>query len=174
MTLNFTETLPDALRSIRHTGEYYEFIVHEKEMPLQDPMLNMMITQYGNSKWNVVDLLNAQYSTVLPEKFDLYNWLHYNDNDEVAYFLNEVGSNTLTHSEFKAPHAFRIWLGTNGFIIGVQQNGKGFNAKEVDEKQIKSNEGAAFTFFRNCRSTIFFDNVQETRIVFMEYRFYNV
>ena len=170
MTLHFAKTLPEALQSIGHNGEYHEFIVHENEIPLQEHMLNMMITQYGNSKWNVVDLLNAQYSHVLSDKFDLYNWLHYNENDEVSYFLNEAGSNTLNYSDFGAPHAFRIWLGTKGFVVGVQQNGQGFNAREIHEKRIKSNKGAAFTFFRNCKNIIFFDNADEARIVFMEYK----
>ena len=104
-------------------------------------------------------------------KFDLYNWLEFNSKDEVAYFLNEAGSNCLTYSDHKTPHKFHLWLGSKGFIIGIEQLGTGFNASEINEKKIKDNEGAAFEFFRNCQSEIFFDDSQKAKIVYMEHLF---
>jgi hypothetical protein len=38
-------------------------------------------------------------------------------------------------------------------------------------QKIKTNEGAAFEFFRKSQSKIFFDDPHDARMVFMEYRF---
>ena len=59
-----------------------------------------------------------------------------------------------------------MWLGKKGFVIGISQKGEGFSAVEVDDKKIKTNEGAAFDFFRNCKGEIFFDNPQQVRMVY--------
>lgn len=163
MTIHFTKNLPQALQNIGTWG-YHESVVHDKEEARDDDVLGV----YGDAKWKIVDILNEQYSTILNDKFDLHNWLNHNVSDEVAYFINEVGSNTLSHSQFKAPHKFHLWLGREGFIIGVEQKGTGFDAEQVHQNLIKDNEGAAFDFFRNCKSEIFFDDKNETRTVFME------
>jgi len=158
MTLHFNKNIQEALRNI---GEYehQELFVHDQESTSQ------IIEHYGKQKWQVVDLINQKFNS----KFDLYNWLEFNQNDEVAYFLNEAGSNCLNYSDHKIPHKFHLWLGSKGFIIGIEQLGKGFNALEIEEKRIRNNEGAAFQFFRNCRSSIFFDNAEEAKVVFMEF-----
>ena len=114
-------------------------------------------------------MLNQKYSRLLENGFDLYNWLNYQNKDEVAYFLNEAGSNALNYSQFKAPSKFHLWFGKKGFIIGIEQKGQGFNASKVDSERLKDNQGAAFDFFRNCKSKIFFDNDQDAKIVYMEY-----
>ena len=127
--------------------------------------------EYAESKWQIVEIINQNYSKVLKNKFDLYNWLYHNKNDEVAYFLNEAGSNALNYSEFKMPAKFHLWLGYKGFIIGIEQQGRGFNAAKIDQEKIRENEGAAFQFYRNCKSIVFFDNPKEARIVYLVYLF---
>ncbi len=162
MALYSMKTLPEALKEIEHTN-YYKLPVHE----LAQKRINKTISRYGNAKWKIVDILNEKFKT----NFDLYNWLLFNEQDEVAYFLNEAGSNALSYSKYKAPSAFHLWLGEKGFVIGVEQQGKGFNAEKINREGLKENEGAAFAFFRKCRSVIFFDNPKDARIVLMEFIF---
>ena len=124
------------------------------------------IELYGNAKWAIVDLLNEKYSFRFAAPIDLYHWLYFQEHDEVAYFLNEAGSNVLNYGENKLPSAFHLWLGEKGFIIGIEQEGKGFNAIQIDELHLKENEGAGFEFFRNCHATIFFDNPQNANVIY--------
>lgn len=169
MVLNFRRTFLEALSSIKYQGKHKELLVHGEEREINDH--SEIIEVYGNSKWKVVDLINEHYSSVLNKKFDLYNWLHHNEEDELAYFLSEAGSNCLSHSQFKAPHKFHLWLGEKGFIVGIEQLGKGFPAELVHKKRIKQNEGAAFEFFEKCQSQIFFDDPHDAKMIFMEYTF---
>ena len=118
--------------------------------------------EYHDSKFAIVELINDKYGT----KFDHENWLHYKESDEVSYFLNEAGSNSLHHSEFKAPYRLCLWLGENGFMISIEQKGKGFDASFVDSHRIKENEGAAFEFYRKCKGEVFFDDEKETRVIY--------
>ncbi|MEW5896343.1 MAG: hypothetical protein AB1668_01505 [Nanoarchaeota archaeon] len=168
MVLCFQKDLLQALEHIDFTA-YHEFVVHplERRRTIDS---DEIIERYGAVKWEIVDMLNQEYSTILENNFDLYNWLNENSNDELAYFLNEAGSNVLGYSDFGAPYKFHLWLGKKGFILGIEQKGKGFNAEEVCNKKIKENEGAAFNFFRNCRSEIFFDDSKNARTVFMLFK----
>ncbi len=164
MTLNFEHNLQLALEEIQTDG-YHEMIIHDKEEVKDYMNACEIVDTYGNAKHEIVDLINQRYNT----NFDLYNWIEKDINDEVAYFINEVGSNALNHSEFKAPSKFHLWFGKKGFIIAVEQLGIGFNAEEVYEKKIKTNEGRAFGFFNICKGKIFFDDSKNARIVFIEY-----
>ena len=165
MALHFTKTLQEALEEIEFK-ENHQFVIHDKEEERIDH--DNVISVYGEAKWKIVDLLNQQYSTILKDKFDLYNWLNKNKDDEVSYFLNEVGSNSLAHSQFKAPYKFHLWLGAKGFIIGIEQKGEGFNAELVNINRIKENEGAAFEFFRSSKSEIFFDDIENAKMVYLQ------
>ena len=169
MGIYFQRTLQKSLDSIK-AKDYKELEIHPHQIIRTNNPNNssQIIEVYGNAKWAVVDLLNEQYSKILKNKFDLYNWLHHNENDEVAYFLNEAGSNCLNYSEFKAPSTFHLWLGENGFLIGIEQQGRGFNAVKIDENKIKENEGAAFNFFRNCKGKVFFDDGENAKIIYFE------
>ena len=167
MTLIFNKTVQGALKEI-DTYQYQEFMVNE---PNQPTPLGSIPNNYAESKWQIVEMLNQTYSQILKNKFDLYNWLYHHKEDEVAYFLNETGSNALNYSEFKIPSKFHLWLGSKGFIIGIEQQGWGFNAAKIDKEKIKEKEGAAFEFYRNCKSTVFFDNPEEARIVYLVYLF---
>ncbi|MBT3814480.1 hypothetical protein HOE37_03000 [Candidatus Woesearchaeota archaeon] len=164
MTLHFTHNLQEAQSNIQAEG-YHEIIVHDKEEPKDYMNSCDIVEKYGNAKHEIVELINQVYN----KSFNHHNWINKNLEDEVAYFINEVGSNSLNHSEFKAPHKFHVWFGKQGFIVAVEQLGKGFNAEDVHENKIKSNEGRAFEFFNNCKSKIFFDDSKEAKIVFMEH-----
>jgi len=168
MVLNFTKILQQALENIDFT-EHHEFTVYDLAKERTHLNSDEVIELYGNTKWKVVDILNEKYSV----KFDLHNWLYKNKNDEVAYFINEVGSNSLSYSQFKAPYRFHLWLGKKGFILGIEQKGQGFNAQHIHENRIQQNEGAAFNFFRECKSKIFFDDPQNVRVVFMHCKLNN-
>ena len=167
MVLAFTVTLDTSLKEIDpHT--YREFIIHSKTEKKTFHNACEIVERHGQVKWQGIELLNEHYGTT----FCLSHWLHeqgYTGDDDVSSFLNEAGSNVLSHSEFKAPWKFHLWLGKQGFIIGIQQKGRGFNAREIDEKRIKQNEGAAFEFFRRCRSMVFFDDSKNARIVYFKF-----
>ncbi len=163
MVVSLTANLSSALQDIEFTSDYHEFPLHLQEQLRTDEIL----TPYGAAKWGIIDLLNQRYSSLLPDKFDLYHWLSENTEDEVAYFLNEAGSNSLTHSQYKAPSKFRLWLGKKSFVIAIEQQGKGFPAEEVS----RSTPGGFFNFFKNSKSVVFFDNPQEARIVFLQFSF---
>ncbi len=160
MVINFTKRLQQALENIRYQ-DYHQLPVHSEEQKRSDEIIGI----YGDAKWKVVHLLKESYG--LPT--DLHNWLYFDERDEVAYFLNEAGSNALNYSDYRAPSYFHVWLGTKGFVIGIEQKGNGFDAHHVHRKRIKDNEGAAFDFYRKCRSSVFFDDPKNARIVFMEY-----
>ncbi len=167
MVLHFQKTLKEALQEIsfreyQEFKSYHGFVIHDKEEAARHN--NEFISKYGDAKWAIVDMLNKKFAN----NFDLINWLHYNENDELAYFLNEAGSNSLSHSEFKAPYKFHLWTGNEGFVVGIEQKGKGFDAQEVNEKFIMDNEGAAFDFFRRCRGQVFFDNCCDARVIYFQ------
>ncbi len=166
MTLSFHHTLPQALENIQFTGNQTTFPIH----PQSSTRTEETIVKYGHAKWAIVDKLNKQYSVILNAEFNLYHWLHYNEHDEVAYFLNEAGSNALNHSEFKMPSHFHLWMGTKGFVIGIEQQGKGFDAEKIDQEKIKEGEGAAFEFYRKCKGIVFFDEPEKARVVYLEGR----
>ena len=171
MVLHFRKSFLESLKGISYQKKHHEFMIHQEAEERTEHNFPGIIQRYGETKWKVVDILNEYYNSLLPQKFDLYNWLHGQESDELAYFLNEAGSNCLNHSQFKSPHKFHVWLGERGFIVGIEQLGKGFPAELVHKKRIKQNEGAAFGFFEKCRSSIFFDDPKDAKMVFMEYRF---
>lgn len=164
MVIHFQQTLSIALEHINFNGKQTTIPIH----PHQTKRTDEIITHYGNAKWTIVDLLNQRYSTILNTEFNLHHWLYYNEHDEVAYFLNEAGSNALNYAEFKAPSHFHLWMGKKGFVIGIKQQGKGFNARKIDEEKIKEGAGAAFEFFRKCKGTVFFDEPEKARVVYLE------
>ena len=164
MVIHFTKTVQDALKTISFTS-YHEFLIHHEESATEHSQ--ELISKYGDAKWAIVDLLNKKFS----QNSDLINWLHHNQEDELSYFLNEVGSNVLNYSEFKAPYKFHLWVGSHGFVVGVEQKGTSFNAELIERECMKDNEGAAFDFFRKCKSSIFFDDARSARIVYFEHKF---
>ena len=171
MVLHFTKTLSQALENIGYTREYYEFLVYELEEIRTHMISDEVIGQYGNAKWAIVDILNEKYGALLFNKFDLHHWLEKNQEDEVAYFLNEAGSNSLNYSEFLAPWRFHLWLGKKGFVIGVEQKGAGLNVEKVNGEKLKENKGGAFAFFRECKNVVFFDDRENAKIVYLELTF---
>ena len=134
MVIFFNEDLNQVLRETDYSGEKKELIIHAEEAEAPH---SKILNEYGQAKWQIVDLLNQKYSHLLKDKFDLYNWLNHNESDEVAYFLNEAGSNCLNYSELKAPYKFHLWLGKKGFIIGIEQKGKGFDAEKVHQENLQ-------------------------------------
>ncbi len=170
MVLSFTKTLSQALEEIELAKQEI-FPVHKSMVERDQNNNHLIIQRYGKAKWAIVDQLNGEYSAILNRKFDLYNWLYFQEDDEVAYFLNEVGNNSLHYSQFKAPAKFHLWKGKKGFVLGIEQFGQGFDAMYVDKNNIKQTAGAAFDFFRKCRSEIFFDDPKNAKIVFMQYKF---
>lgn len=170
MVLCFTRTLPQALENIGFSGGYHELPIYEPEIVRTNLVSDEIIETYGKAKWAVIDILNERYRAILPDRFDLHNWLEKKDHDEVAYFLNEAGSNTLNYSQFLAPRRFHLWLGGKGFVVGIEQKGISFNAAKINEEKIRQHQGGAFDFFRRCKSAIFFDDPEAARVVYLEVR----
>ncbi|HIG93070.1 TPA: hypothetical protein HA242_06575 [Candidatus Woesearchaeota archaeon] len=168
MVLHFQLSLPQALELI-DVDKNIQFPIQIQLEKRTIHNSNILLSKYGEIKWKIVDSLNQKYSALLPSPFDLYNWLNKNTKDEVAYFLNEAGSNALSYAQHQIPSQFHLYLGKKGFIIAIEQQGQSFNPIEIDEKNIKENEGAGFTFFRNSKSTIFFDNPLQASIIYFLY-----
>lgn len=167
MSIRFHKTLSETLKKIK-LQKYHRLLVHELETVRTIKTSDEVIDHYGKAKWKIVDLLNEHYPKKLKTPFDLYNWLHKKKDDEVSYFLSEAGSNCLNYATFKAPSQFHLWLGEKGFVIGIEQKGNSFPARTINEEKIKDHGGAAFTFFRNCKSSIFFNHPDKATIVYME------
>ena len=177
MVLHFKKSISESLENIHspvniHPLKYHRLPVYDAEVVRTHVISDAVIEQYGHAKWAVVDLLNEEYGAILFNKYDLHHWLEKNQDDEVAYFLNEAGSNSLNYSQFLAPSCFHLWLGKKGFVIGIEQKGKGFNAVKINEEKIKEHQGRAFSFFRECKNAVFFDNAYDAKIVYLEVRFY--
>lgn len=172
MALDFTRSLHEALANIHFDGpNYHEFSIHSNEEERSHHTTDDVMELYGDSKWSIAHLLNQRYGLLFKTPVDLLNWLNHNKDDEVSYFLNEAGSNVLNYAEFKAPSKFHLWLGEKGFLIGVEQKGDSFNAKHIHDNSVKQNKGAAFEFFKTSKGIVFFDNPEETRVVYFEYIF---
>ena len=91
MVICFDSFLPDFITKIKdHTYQQFQVHTHHQERLEQDKEI---LQKYHDAKWVIVDLINQHYH--LPEPINLYNWLHHNQNDEVAFFLSEAGSSTL-------------------------------------------------------------------------------
>ena len=146
MAIDFNKTLQQALENIGFSGGYYELPIYELETVRTNIISDEIIETYGNAKWAVIDILNEKYGALLSDKFNLHNWLEKKDSDEVAYFLNEAGSNSLNYSQFLTPRRFHLWLGGKGFVIGIEQKGDGFNAVKIHEEKLHRHLGGAFNF----------------------------
>jgi len=163
MAICFKTTLTEALEKIQHHSSH-TFPIHNRHK-VRDVFSSCdIIDKYGQQKWAVVELLNKTYGA----KFDLYNWITQIVTEEVAYFLNEAGSNSLNYTEYKAPDNFSLWLGKKGFIISIEQQGTGFDAQRIHQLEIKENEGAGFDFFRNCKGKVFFDDHENAKIIYLQ------
>ena len=163
MVICFETTLIKALGHIQYKSGR-TFPIHNQKL-VRDVFSSCdIIDKYGQQKWAVVELLNKTYGT----KFDLYNWINQVATDEVAYFLNEAGSNSLNYTEYKAPDNFSLWLGKKGFTISIEQRGVGFDAQRIHQLEIKENEGAGFDFFRNCKGKVFFDDHENAKIIYLQ------
>jgi len=152
VAVNPSKTLAEALINIGNSieKEQYAELVMPTAQDFQDRL------------WEIVDMLNEQYSQLLSSPFDLYNWMNHNREDEVAYFLNEASSNVINHAEF--PLTIQLWMGKKGFIIAVKQARKSFNAAEIAP-------GGGFAFFNECKNSIFWDDFLQAKIVYLEYLF---
>ena len=149
MPLDFQQSLPEAFSNIGFQ-EHHSF------------------AEYGQAQWSIIDVVNDRYNTILKDKFDLYHWLWYHEEDELAYFLIEAGSNAFHGDQNqvgqKVP-TFHLWLGSRGFIVGVQQE-KAFPALELFSQRTETGGSA---FFQRAKRVIFFDNPSKTKTVYFLY-----
>jgi hypothetical protein len=167
MALHFNHNLGKALNEIDFIEENEEFPVHQDEEFRMLTNSCDIIEKYGNAKQSIVKLINEVYGL----QISLESWIDDDIHDEVSYFLSEAGSNSLNYSQFKAPEKFKTWFGKKGFVVAIEQKGAGFNPKQVNEEDIKHNEGRAFEFYRNCKGKIFFDDPENANIVYLQFMF---
>ncbi|PIN74339.1 hypothetical protein COV20_00240 [Candidatus Woesearchaeota archaeon CG10_big_fil_rev_8_21_14_0_10_45_16] len=161
MVLDFNIGLPEALARIE-LFEQRNFTVYEEEQERTYHSSDDILERYAEAKARIVEVINEKFGT----SYNLKNWIDKKE-DEVAGFLNEAGSNVLANSSYKCPYAFHLWIGRKGFIISVEQKGRGFDAVEVARKGIKENKGGGFAFYRRCKGIVFFDDVKEARKVYL-------
>ena len=96
MVIHFQKTLLESLNTIKFK-EYHKFPINNQYELRTLKNSDKIVGKYGEAKWKVVELLNEK----LRHNFNLHNWLNQNKKDEVAYFLNEAGSNCLNYSKGK-------------------------------------------------------------------------
>ena len=168
MVLDFTRILNDSLLTIGSTKETAEFVIFDMDQPCSPEEIQI---RYSKALWTVVEVINGRYASKLPFEFNLYNWIEHNHKDELAYLLNEASSNCMNYSDYKSSYKFVIHFGEKGFIVGVLQQGKGFNAELIFVNKVKSNEGAGFRFYSDCPSTVFFDDAKNATGLYFEYLF---
>lgn len=162
MVFYFNYTLEQSKVNINFTN-YHKFNIHNKLRTWKNSC--DIIEIYGKAKWDIIDILNEHYN----KNYNLENWIN-NIYEEVSFFLNEAGSNSLNHTKNKTPLKFHLFLGKLGFIIGIEQECI-FNPKYIQKNNIKTNEGRGFKFYKICKNKIFFDNPTKAKIIFMEETF---
>lgn len=164
MVLRFQQTLSQACQDIELKREKY-FLLPLQSRTLQNS--DTLLEKYAEAKWNVITSLQAYYGPIT----NLENWINGNRQDEIATFLNEWGSNVLLYSERKIPARYSLWLGKRGCVIGIEQQGNGFDAQWVHELRLKNNKGTCFDFFRSCKSLVFFDDPRQAKKVYFQVNF---
>ena len=184
MVLNFDYTLSEALDKVGFTKKLVFNVynsgkdgadVYDTSSGGTDVSIgeSVLLSRYGDAKWGISSVINGNYGSRLKCPVDLYNWLFFCEDDEVSYFVCEMGANVI-HHQGCFPECFEVYLGSSGFVLGVVQNGlnrgqrvkKVFNAVEVDVKKIFSNSGGGFSFLRRCKGVVFFDNPFDVRVVY--------
>ena len=73
------------------------------------------------------------------------------------------------YGEYGMPSQLTLRASDVGFICSLQQKGKSFNAKRINEDRIVGLGGAAFSGYRRTNGTIFFDDPFDTHEVFFMY-----
>lgn len=168
MVIDFEKTLRQSQDRIEMEGDSAEFIVFDIGNPCS---LEETEIRYGKALWTVIEIINKKYQDRLDFEFNLYNWIEHNSSDELSYFLNEASSNSINYSEFKSVWKLIVYFGKKGFIVGVLQQGKDFDAEKIFFDKVKSNEGAGFLFYEECSNTVFFDNSKTAKSIYFEYLF---
>ena len=125
--------------------------------------------EYRQKRDELLREINQGLAHKFQRRFDMSHWFT-GENDDLANFLAEAGSNAFTYSEYHAPHQLGLWLSDISFVVSVEQLGKGFNANKINNTRQKSNAGAGFELYRNCASEIFFDNPEVSKKVYMQFR----
>ncbi|HIH11884.1 TPA: hypothetical protein HA241_06860 [Candidatus Woesearchaeota archaeon] len=164
MVLLWSKTVDQALAEVRFTHRY-EFEISTEPRTLDNT--DEIIPRYAAVKQHIVVILNSHFPHWMGRRFRLKHWLQRKKHDELAYFLNEAGSNCLAYADHKIPAQFRLWIGKKGFLIGITQSGGGFPAREVYVQKRRNNLGGGFRFYARCRSKIFFDSPAKATEVYL-------
>ncbi|MAG72951.1 hypothetical protein CL620_01440 [archaeon] len=166
MVLNFDLNLKQAKKEIKYS-EQREFIIYENEEVRTYETSDEWLEKFAAAQHAIVDLLNKKYKL----NIDLQNWVKGDTTDEVSSFLNEASSNCFANAQYKCVWKMVLYLGDKGFILGVFQKGKGFNAKEINTSKKKENVGKGFDFYRECKNVIFFDDPKDATTLFFSCSF---
>ena len=169
MGIKWDWTLTNALERIKFKdGEVWDWQISAKVVKFPFDVVHLPLSEYHERYERAQERIVRIVNYVFDKNFDLSHWPK-KPGDELAFFLVETGNNAMWHSQFQAPYRHFLFVGEQEFVVGISQKGRGFNAREVDKLRQFSYGGRAFEFYRGCRSTIFFDNPESARVVFMEH-----
>ncbi len=177
MVINWNKNLEETLTEIKGTTNdlpvYISMQFTTKDTKTLDTFRNGYI-ECNKLQNKIFEMINSIYCTTGKKRFE-YKPLQEIQEDDYSYdlnmFLHEASDNIIRYSENEIPKAFHLWTAEKGFVIGVEQEGNGFNAKKINESRIcdEDSKGRGFEFFRNSKQEILFDNPIDTRIVYMKY-----
>ena len=168
MVLVFDKTLDDALKEIGFSeseGVYLEQVIYDGEVHVREliPIKRRQITKrVGRSEevWSRFARYGQASNCLACEHlFD---------------FFNHAYSNIFERSQYGRTYKDHYWFGKRGFVIGIEQKGRGFDAVQIDSKRTKNGHGHGFDHYRSCPYPIFFDNSRDARVIYVQYDLANI
>ena len=178
MVIKFSKTLGEALQEIGYGGELkntIEYILHNEEKKIQDmskDYKSKLVQRFYREvlgKNLIPELVNENYGHLLKEPLVMPP--HSHDCNNPFTFLWERYNDSILYGEYGMPSRFNMWLGQESFILGLEQKGKGFNVIKINKRKPRKRGGTGFKDLRETRHDIFFDNPEDARAVYLQYKF---
>ncbi|MBW2984400.1 hypothetical protein KY361_04750 [Candidatus Woesearchaeota archaeon] len=164
MVIAFDKTLADALREIGFSeseGVHLEEVVYDGEVHLSElspEEQESLFARIGRAYGEVFNQV-----TLCGKSWDVPHLRNLSD------FISHITTNVRKYSQYGIEYRIHFWQGERGFVVGIEQKGRGFEAKRVDSERIASSYGNGFNFYRACSPYIFFDSPSDARIVYMQW-----
>ena len=173
MVIKIGKTLDESLKGIGFSGpngEHLKFPLHE----VAESLYRQSSEYQRNLVQKYLEVVEGDIPNTLKRRFrdrpKMFRSRFGGFCDDITYFFAETYFNVAFYGDYHFPSMIQAWVGESSFVLSVGQKGNGFDAEMVNQTRRKQNAGGAFNFFRSCESEIFFDNPNNARIVFMEYK----
>ena len=175
MTLILEKILEDALRVIDYdpnSGVHRKYPLHQEEVSISEkpkdyrdhlfPYLSELILARGRENGEIQDTINNALGTNFGQRGNC-------QQDCTLYaILFEAHASIAMHGDYNFPSKIELWIGKAGFIVGVQQKGRGFNADEISRTgKHREGGGSGFKTYKELGYDVFFDNPTDARTVYI-------